>query len=417
MPKSRGRKPRQRRRRSRSSGRRIIATVRPGQDLTPYLSDDDYAHMRAEIDAAAEGDALATLEHFEASIQVGQSIIPHQLRELVVLGDEAPAWMYSRWCLDAAYRWMLFEEDQRVDQAVRQLMVTTHVEALPEPDDPTALLELGTRIAGGDWLAPQLAVFEYAGLLDFLDVKAGPGLLDRTDRIREWADARLSGFVLVRPRGGFLRVRHLADGSELDVLDLGALTDRGPDETVIGRLVPISTDPGLMFESRPVSVDRKTAEQVALAEESGDWPDWVPAIAGGRSEGRLPYAFSGQQPTLYSSDIVPMDYLDPELLDVLDNLPPAPRMEELLDSGLDELEANAVLIAELAMVVMTAMGDDEDPVIGPHVATVLLEPRQFEAVKAHCTSPGHASVWATLAALVPEPARSRCAELARVAAA
>src|SRR3954453_2321044 len=108
MPKSRGRKTRRHPRRPTSSGRgRVsVGTVRPGQDLSQLLTDDDHAHLRAEADAAARGDARSAYQHHEAALQVEGSIVPYQLRELVILGDEAPGWVYSRWCLDQAFRWM-----------------------------------------------------------------------------------------------------------------------------------------------------------------------------------------------------------------------------------------------------------------------------------------------------------------------
>ena len=120
------------------------------------------------------------------------------LRELVILGEEAPPWMYSRWCLDLAYRWMLCEADPRTDEAVRQLLVMSHwseVQRLPD-DDGLALSELGNRILAGDRLCEELALHEYGGIYDFIDVKAQAGLLDRCDHIVEWAVAELGGYVI-----------------------------------------------------------------------------------------------------------------------------------------------------------------------------------------------------------------------------
>src|SRR5690349_18954672 len=164
MPRSRKRRIRQKS----HSRRRRVATLRPGEDMTPLLTHEDHALMRAELDAGARGDALAALNLHSAGLQVEGSLRPYQLRELVILGDDAPPWTYSRWCLDLAYHWMLIEEDPRIDDAVKQLMLCSHVDAATAAqDDPLALRELGTRIAAGDRLCQELAVYEYGGLWDF----------------------------------------------------------------------------------------------------------------------------------------------------------------------------------------------------------------------------------------------------------
>src|SRR4051794_14972778 len=327
MPKTRGRKARRNARRTQSQdrGRVRVATVRSGQDLSDLLTEDDHAHACAEADAAARGDAKSAYEHHEPGLQVEGNLTPYKLRELVILGHEAPAWAYSRWCLDQAYRWMLLEEDPRVDDAVRQTMVVGHMDQVAEVlDSPQRLLELGNRIAGGDWIAQQLAVYDYNGLRDFLDIKAEAALIDRCDSVRDWADAVMGGYVLEELRGSSLVVRDLSLGARVDVLNLGAHTDGRLHTPVIGRLVPISEGPGLMFESRPVGVDLETAEEVARA--TGEEDAWIPAVGDGRQEGRLPYAFSCGERTLYCSDIVPLDRLDDSRLS---DLPPSGRQVEL----------------------------------------------------------------------------------------
>src|SRR5215211_6828218 len=273
MPKSRNRKIR---RKSVQPRRRRIATLRPGQDLSHLLTEEDHELMRAEIDAGARGDALAALNFHEAGLQVEGSVRRYQLRELVILGDDAPPWAYSRWCLDVAYHWMLLERDPRVDDAVRQLMLCTHVDAaMATLDDPVALAELGTRIAAGDRLCQELAVYEYGGLWDFLDVKARPGLIDRCDQIAAWSEQPMNGYVIEDARGPRLHVVDLRTGGEVEVLNIGALTDLDRGAPVIGRLGPISSDPRLMFQGRPIAVDLTTAQGVAASSgPQDDWPRW-----------------------------------------------------------------------------------------------------------------------------------------------
>lgn len=381
--------------------------------MSDLITDEDVALLRSEIDAGARGDALAAFNHHRAGPQVEGGMYPFMLRELVVLGDEAPPWMYSRWCLDLAYRWMMTEDDPRVDDAVRQLMLTSHLEIVePFLDEPRALGELATRIAAGDRLCEELALQEYGGIYDFLDVKAEDGLLDRCDHIDEWAVAELGGYVIKDAVGPVLRVVDVADDREIEVLNIGALTDRDRDEPVIGRLGPISSAPGLMFQKRPISVDLETARGVATsAGPQDDWPLWVPAVTDGCQQKRLPVGFSFIGHTVYSSDILP---LDPECLDRLDELEPPRRLVELRAAGLDDFVANGVMVAEVALVAVEVSGAEAVSAVGPHLATVMVEPRVLEALRVHCTAPQHEHHWDILAAGSVEPVRSRCTELARL---
>ena len=409
MPKSRKRTIRQKSR----AGRRRVATLRPGQDMSHLLTSADHELMRAELEAGARGDALAALNLHEAGLQVEGSLRPYQLRELVILGDDAPPWTYSRWCLDLAYHWMLIEEDPRVDDAVRQLMLCSHVDAAAATlDDPVALRELGTRIAAGDRLCQELAVYEYGGLWDFLDVKAGPGLIRRCDQIADWSVQPMGGYVIQDAIGPRLRIVDLHTGDELDVLNIGALTDHDRGAPVLGRLGPISCEPGLMFQCRPISVDLTTAQGVADSEgPQDDWPRWLPAVSEGCHDGRPPYAFSCGRPTLYSTDIAPMDPWDEEVPDAVE---PPGRLRELRAAGLDDFVANGVMVAEVALTAVQVSGADAVSAIGPHLATVMVEPRVVDALKVHCISAEHEHHWDVLAAGSIEPIRSRCTELARL---
>jgi hypothetical protein len=375
---------------------------------------EDLEHMDAHIDAAARGDAGEALWHLQQTLQVEGSLIPHQLSELVRLGDEAPGWMYSRWCVDQAYRWMLAKSDPRIDDAVRQLMLVSHFEEVGQVADQTELVELGTRIAACDWLCEQLAVYEYGGLTDFLNIRATDPLLQRCDQVREWADSRMNGYVLEESHGAAVRIRDLAIGAHLDVLNLGALTDRGPGTPVIGRVVPTEASPGLLFDSRPVSVDLQTAEDVAAASTHEDAAYWITAVGDGRYAERLEPAFSCGGRTLYSSDIVP---ISPAELSRMDELEPPGRLIELLDQGLDELQANGVMVAEVAFIAITVRGIEGASTVAPHVGAVILDQRVFEALRDHCTAAEHAAHWSALAESSVEPVRSRCAELARLAGA
>jgi hypothetical protein len=393
-----------------------VATLRPGQDMTHLVTDEDIEHMDAHIGAAARGDAHEALWHLQQTLQVEGSLTPHKLHELVMLGDQAPGWMYSRWCVEQAYRWMLVEQDPRIDDAVIQTMIVAHAEQAEKvADDAVLFSELGTRIAASDWLCEQLAVFEYGGLLDFLDVKADASLVERCDQTRDWAETRMNGYVLGDANGSAVRVRDLSTGAPVDVMNIGVLTDRGSDCPVIGRVVPVATGPGLMFESRPVSVDLATAQAVATASTHEDSAYWITCIGDGRQDERLEYAFSCRNGTLFSSDIVPMSSLQDGQEEEVG--PPPGRLVELLDQGLSENQANGVMVTEVAFIAITVSGVDGASTVAPHVGAVILDDRVFEALRRHCTSAEHAAHWSMLAGCSVEPVRSRCDELARLAAA
>jgi len=284
----------------------VVASLRPGQSLEHLLTDEDHVAMQASMVAAARGDALTAWEQTMSGLVVEEALCHHQLRELALLGEDAPAWMFSRWAVDQAYRWMLLEQDPRTDLAVLETLGAghwDHVQAIKH--DPLELKEYGTLVAASDWMCQQLATYEVGGLADFLDVRAEQGLLDKCDRIRDWAASPMGVFLLDRCDAGVLRVRDVVRDESVDVLNLGAGADRGLGAHVLGRLVPISVGPRRMFDLRPVSIDAETAEVAAGLIRSGDELGWIEAVGRGRDEGRLARGFSCGGATLYSSDIVP----------------------------------------------------------------------------------------------------------------
>lgn len=204
----------------------------------------------------------------------------HQLQELADLGDTAPGWMYSRWCVDQAYRWMLLTKDPRTDDMVRLVLAATHWDHLDRVvGDPVALTEYGTLVAATDSLVQQLCVYSEGGLRDFLDVCAEAGLLARADRVEEWAEAPLGVFRLQGRRGPALTLRDVVQGAATEVLDLGAFREQ-PSSVVLGRVVPISDPPYRLFDSRPVPLNEETAQEVAAALRGHDRLGWLWAWPG-----------------------------------------------------------------------------------------------------------------------------------------
>lgn len=361
--------------------------------------------MQLALDAEARGDAHAAWEHHMSGLIVEESLTHHCLLEMARLGDDAPAWMCSRWAVDQTLRWMLIAEDPRCDELVRTVMVCLHFkEVEPLLQDPVALKEYGTAIAASDWVYQQLAAYEAGGLRDYLDVRAEPGLLNRLDQIDEWERAAVTAYELIGVRNDVLQARRMTDDEPVELLNLGAMNDLGPNDTVIGRVVPTSVFPFLMFESRPLSVDRETAEDVAQRMEGDDDLGWLWALASAYEHGRLPAGSTCGGGTLWSTDLVPIrDVEEPD---------EAGRIRELRAAGLSDHQANGVGVVELGLLVAELTGDIG--AIASHVTAVLMDARIHEAVKVHSVRAGSAPHWRILAAATPSPVRERCLELAEL---
>ncbi len=333
-----------------------------------------------------------------------ESLHRHRLRQIVDLGDDAPGWVYARWCLDQAYRWVLLNEDPRTDDMVRVVLAATHLDHVDLlRDDPEALQEYGTLVAATDWLAEQLCVYTAGGLSGFLEDRAGPGLLARADLVAEWPDAPLGIYRLREMRDSVLVLHDLVHDSIVEVLNVGAFAEQ-PTDVVLGRVVPISTPPGLMFDSRPVPLDEQTASEAAIAMRGPDPLGWLDALTTGREEGRLERGFSCQGQTLFSSDIVP------------ERSAPARqekpgRLLGLLEEGLGENVANGIMVAEVALIA-AVVSAGSICALGPHLTAVLTDSQVFAAALDHCTAPEHETAWRRLASVTSPPVRERCLELA-----
>ena len=334
------------------------------------------------------------------------------LAELIDLGDAAPPWALARWASIQAYRWMLNEHDPRTDNAVLTTMMACYPELDYERPLGLSFTEFGTRIAAGDWIAQQIALYEADGLADFLDVRIGDGLLARCGSLANWPESELGGYRLRDGRDGFLDVRDLGTGKKRQVLNIGALNDRQPGYAVLGRLVPIDVEPGLMFESRPIDVDAETAHGVARA----DGPEgWLPVLCAGREEGRLPLHFSQCDVTPLTSDIVPSDGWGRTCAHQHASSEASPsRARGILDLealGLDSLRANNIGVCDVALTAVQ-IAPDAVGAAATHVQAVLIDRQTFEAAKVHRTRPEDAEGWTILASAVPDPVRERCRELA-----
>jgi hypothetical protein len=271
MPKSRRRRPRRPPRRSsrlpsQSESRREcwdLDPTRVAEQLEELTTPEDLLDFERCLEAEAQGDAAVALEHrLRSPFVVGSLHVAH-LAELVGLGADAPPWVYSRWAREQSYRWLPANADPRTDDVVKTAWLAAYLDLDPRRPMGLSQREFGTRLAAGDWICEQLAVYEYGGLLDFMEARAGEGLLDRCDQLAEWFPCAMRGFTLDDVVDDRLRVIELAGEERLEVLNIGAMVEREHGVPVLGRVVPIGAEPGLMFDVRPLEVDLATAREAS----------------------------------------------------------------------------------------------------------------------------------------------------------
>ena len=417
MPKSRSRKPRPSARRQGRASRREpgrecweLDPTRVAEQLEELTTPDDLRSFDRCLDAEAQGDARSALGHRLCSPYVVGSMHVEDLRELVGWGQDAPGWVYSRWVRAQSYRWLLANADPRTDDVVKTTWMAAYLDLDPERPMGLSQREFGTRLAVGDWICEQLAVYEYGGLLDFIEVRASAELLERCDGVTEWLASAMRGFTLDDVVENRLQVTDLASGDRLEVLNLGAMTDRDRGAAVLGRLVPITDEPGLMFDVRPLEVDLETAREASRRVLAGNDMGWIDAVALGRHAGRLPLGFSMGNATPLSTDIVPEVIAHPH--DASTPAEEAGRIRDLLDHGLSASVANGVAVCEAALVAVEVSGAQGASLVGPHVLAVLAEPDVYAAAREHSRHLRHVEHWRLLATATPEPIRTRCLELA-----
>ena len=225
-----------------------------------------------------------------------QSLHRFVMQDLVDHGDVAPAWAYSRWCLDLAYRAMLLAQDPRTDAAVRFVLATLYPESVELAGaDEDEWRILGTKLAASDDTVQDIALFEMDGLADYLREIAEPGLLERADRIQEWAEVSVGVYRLEALQGCRRILRDLVSGERVEVLNIGS-ANAGLGDALIGRVVPISAEPGLMFASHPMWVDDQTAQTVAEAVRGGEPLGWLVGLSEAMVEGGLARGFPRSTP-------------------------------------------------------------------------------------------------------------------------
>jgi hypothetical protein len=353
--------------------------------------------MQAAADAELRGDPAAALRHYEAISMFSDSLHHQRLRQLVELGDQAPAWLWSRWLTVQARRPLWSGSDSSEPDPA--LPVALEV-AYPEGIDLTKIEDVSmdvfvVSLYERDWVLRQLIVFEEGRLRELVDGIASPYLIDRADHVEDWASAAMGGFRLDSDEGGELQLTDLADGTRVDVLDLGLATEHWPGTHFLGRLVPTSVAPGLMFEWRPLPVDEETAQMVARCPDQ-----WLATVASAARNGKLPLMFSYLEDSAMTSDLPVRSWMGLVDHEDIADLPTS--------DGLIDYDDVAMVVLGKLLAVMAGGGRPGLEAARHFAEALLLEPGLSDRIQEEFGRARFALAWRVLAGIVREPARSRC---------
>ncbi|MBD8870585.1 hypothetical protein [Nocardioides donggukensis] len=408
MPKSRNREKRNRshaeRRRARErrdrAGRRLAAETAEEFRAAHPLTAEEHRHFVLTAAAEAAGDAERAWLHCSLVGRFAGTERERRLRQLADLTPTAPGWVWSRWVLEQACRDVSDAAHERQAWAVDGTVRAAYGEWLRPGDggiDPLALL---LEILARDWVYRQLFLYDGGGLRHFLDTGARAPLLARSDRIDGWSGAPMGGYRLLGESATRVVFRDLETREDVEVPNIGTASELCPGEHSIGRLVPISTESGLMFESAPMPVPGSVARAVAAA------PDhWLDSIGVACRADQLPSGFSRRLHHPLVTDVPMLAW----------RFAAYPSTEEavaaIAGTGAQRIVDDAVRLCRLALLRLEELhrgGDAAWPLLG----AALLEPGVVRAVRGELVAPEYAAAWARLADLLVEPARGTCLRLA-----
>lgn len=359
---------------------------------------------------------MAALEAYMHTPRLSCDLWPAQLDYLARAGANAPEWLIARWVREQAVRWMLVNADPRIDTGIVDALITHD---LPEDFSEEWMGEYVSKVAGSDALCHDLALHAGGGLGDFIDLRASDELLARAGRVREWPNQLLGVYEFVDVERDVLTVRDLANGERRDLLHLGAITGLDREARVYGRIVPIETPPGAMFERRPIEVDPLTGRQLVAELHDGTVAGLMGILAAAALDGRMPWRPGTRVRTCLWSDALIVDERYEELAasepDLIDSLEDSEWARRWIAQGVEPDVVFALATCQLALDLAERV-PDALPVTATHAATNLSEPLVLEAAREHLTTPESADAWRTLAAYVQEPLRTQCHELAAIAA-
>lgn len=371
--------------------------TRPYRSIASQMSPEHHEAFAASQAAERRGDWAAALRHYRRVPMFRDSTYGEQLEVLAALSDDAPGWLVARWLTVVARRHSV--DQHRSKLAFEAGMALAHPHGVDlEALDLTYPQQATSQLWGRDWMVRQLEVYELCGLRDLLlpippPVGLAPELVKRAGPVTRWSRAAMGGY---RVGGVDDEVRTLHDartGAPREVLDLG-LGEQVPEGTfVLGRLVPIDDEPGLVLESRPLVVDEPTAAAVA-----GRPPGWAEILGTRIASGRLPAGCTLQPDASLTADLPHRSWVS------LLGLPMGERPDQRPDTLVGQAVATALRMAR----------DHPERVLDHRhrIAELMLDPLLNHERLARFATPQHLLAWDDLAAAVPPLARARCQEMA-----
>ena len=369
----------------------------PLAELEDFLTAEDKAHFRRVTELEAAGDLGGALRLLRGGTRVRGAGHERHLAEMVRLGDSAPAWAWSRLTVGAAYRWALVNADPRTDRAVIEVYAATYL------DVRKLSRTLGTSIAACDELVSDLVVFDFGVLQSYLDVCAGPRLLEAAAGVGEWAVSTPSVYRLGGLSGDRLAVWDGVSGEQLEVLHTGEAMGTARDEWVLGRVVPDGAG-GQVFASRPVSVGASAGRLLRHAiRTGGDWQARMralyTAIRGGELESRPGWRAGAFGLTFGGS------LRDNDAWHRVGPMPPSPRIRELMDEGMSQQTAEHLGVLEYALEIVRLDLPGAVEMVAQHAAIALKWPEVREQAARRYVAAEHRDAWLQLGGCLPQHAR------------
>lgn len=366
-----------------------------------------------EVDAAeARGDAVGALALME-DMPVGPDGRAwwrperwRRLRQLVALGDAAPAWVWGRWVVAQAA-----QAAQATPGRIR-LAMEVAVETRGGPSTLWGVddVDAGAKVIDHDWVYRQLVLHEHGGLKAFLRGAPGRALLDRAGGIESWVGLPMGAYQLLAEHPDRITWRDLRTEEIVDTLNLGSAAMMALGETAIGRLV--RADGAVLFESAPLCVPPDVASRVASSPAS--WTD----VLGEACRGEWGDVLGELVAKLHHFDLlcdlpagVRRQLIQPE--------DPGLRSDRVGTGGNGSEYDAALVLAALAGELPVALegssgsaeGAEELRPLTALVAAALLEPGTVEAMSPLLVASDAAGL-RDLAHLLPSPADVVCGRLA-----
>ena len=384
-----------------------VPGFRRGPRIADLMTRDYYAFATASAAAERAGDAATALEYHQGVPMFRRSAHRVILTQLADLAQEMTPWLWARW---AAYQCTRVEDEGSegasltqgaLDLTVRMFHDEDLAQAYETGGDPMRVL---ARVAGESWVFHQLCTFELSGLECFLQQSATGLLADRCGLATSWAEARAGGYRVDSTAPGRLVVRDLADDRSIELLDLGARLHADSGGWLLGRVVPSGATPALMFDTRPLAVDRRTATE---ASSGGRSFAWLFALERAIRDGRVDPAVLLSEDRELVTDVSSLDLLER-------GTAPSARTSarEALADGRDEIGRAAYRVLRAVADGVFGAADD-----APYVAAAAVNAHGYAEARRQLVRPEHRAGWEHWSSLVPEPARGRLLRLAELSSA